>query len=91
MLDANAINSALEKLNYVDIGTRTHCLEDTRVSILADLKSWAFTDEQPVCWLYGPVGAGKSTIAATIAFQLRKDNRLAAFYTCKGDEKLGQL
>ncbi|KAF8227391.1 hypothetical protein L208DRAFT_1029019, partial [Tricholoma matsutake] len=39
----------------------------------------------PVCWLEGPAGSGKSTIAHTIAKQCDGDNRLAfSFFFSRG-------
>jgi hypothetical protein len=44
------------------------CMENTRTKVLEDIQNWAEDkDGVPVCWLYGPAGSGKSTIAHTIA------------------------
>ncbi|TFK58898.1 hypothetical protein BDN72DRAFT_884111 [Pluteus cervinus] len=86
----NQIKAALKKLHYVEIIAGDQCLADTRVSMLADIKHWAQENKAPVLWLYGPAGTGKSTIAATVASQLKRAERLAAFYTCKRNhEALG--
>jgi NACHT domain len=43
------------------------CMENTRTRVLQDIRNWAEDkDGVPVCWLYGPAGSGKSTIAHTI-------------------------
>jgi hypothetical protein len=48
----------------------TTCQPETRERVLRDLFGWAERDDgQTVCWLYGPAGSGKSTIAHTIAEQ----------------------
>jgi hypothetical protein len=40
------------------------CMENTRTEVLWRINSWAQDkDGLPVCWLYGPAGSGKSTIA----------------------------
>ncbi|TFK63538.1 hypothetical protein BDN72DRAFT_803160, partial [Pluteus cervinus] len=79
------LKETLEKLNYTDIEPGEQCLENTRVTILADIKHWAQSSEQPVLWLCGPAGTGKSTIAASVVSQLKDDSQLAAYYTCKRD------
>ncbi|TFK57844.1 hypothetical protein BDN72DRAFT_806551, partial [Pluteus cervinus] len=81
------VTKALEKLNYVEIVPGNQCLEHTKVSTLADIQDWAHSSVEPVFWLHGPAGTGKSTIAATVASQLKDDGRLAAFYTCRRDQK----
>ncbi|KAJ7589529.1 hypothetical protein C8J56DRAFT_34798 [Mycena floridula] len=43
------------------------CAPETRKEVLAELDKWAQGHGDPVCWLYGPAGAGKSTIAHTVA------------------------
>ncbi|KAJ7598245.1 hypothetical protein C8J56DRAFT_163140 [Mycena floridula] len=43
------------------------CAPKTREGVLAELDKWAQGQGDPVCWLYGPAGAGKSTIAHTVA------------------------
>ena len=44
------------------------CQEGTRDQVMNDVIAWAEKENgRPVCWLRGPAGAGKSTIAHTIA------------------------
>jgi ABC-type molybdenum transport system ATPase subunit/photorepair protein PhrA len=41
--------------------------------------------EHPVCWLRGPAGTGKSTIAHTIAVEIDSEQRMAAtFFYSRG-------
>ena len=48
----------------------TTCQPETRERVLRDLTDWAERDDdKAMCWLYGPAGSGKSTIAHTIAEQ----------------------
>ncbi|TFK59105.1 hypothetical protein BDN72DRAFT_745144, partial [Pluteus cervinus] len=64
------------------------CLENTRVSTLADIDQWAQKGfQQAILWLCGPAGTGKSTIAATVALKFKGSKELAAFYTCRRDHK----
>ncbi|TFK68146.1 WD40 repeat-like protein [Pluteus cervinus] len=85
--DQSKANQALERLNYTEIVPGNQCLENTRVSFLADIENWVLDRGQPVLWLHGPAGTGKSTIATTVAQQLETAGRLAAFYTCRRDQK----
>ncbi|KIK71540.1 hypothetical protein GYMLUDRAFT_211865, partial [Collybiopsis luxurians FD-317 M1] len=66
------------------------CHPGTRESILEDLENWVHLDpsrSNPVRWLYGPAGAGKSAIAQTLAETLMRDNNLAAsFFFWRSDD-----
>jgi NACHT domain len=58
------------------------CQENTRETVLRKIVEWAENGNGcPVCWLVGPAGSGKSTIAHTIAQRYDKgedgQNRLA--------------
>jgi len=54
------------------------CQEDTRKSVLEMVMAWVESnDDHPICWLQGPAGSGKSTIAHTIAQQCDEENMLA--------------
>lgn len=46
------------------------CADDTREGVLNRITQWAENETDhthPICWLYGPAGTGKSSIAHTIA------------------------
>ncbi|KAL5341946.1 hypothetical protein BJX70DRAFT_11388 [Aspergillus crustosus] len=62
------------------------CLENTRVALLKDVEHWATTkDSQPVFWLQGIAGTGKTTIAKTIARTFSENSSLAAsFFFSRG-------
>ena len=78
VLDA-AYNSQARQAEYA-----TTCQPETRERVLRDLKDWARRDDdQVVCWLYGPAGSGKSTIAHTIAEQC-EDKLGASFFFSRG-------
>jgi NACHT domain len=58
------------------------CQENTRETVLRKIVEWAENGNGcPVCWLVGPAGSGKSTVAHTIAQRYDKEedgqNRLA--------------
>ncbi|KAJ7599710.1 hypothetical protein C8J56DRAFT_1040 [Mycena floridula] len=56
------------------------CAPKTRESVLAELDKWARGQGDPVCWLYGPAGAGKSTIAHSVALDCDKKKCLGFSY-----------
>ncbi|KAJ7598331.1 hypothetical protein C8J56DRAFT_164695 [Mycena floridula] len=56
------------------------CAPKTREDVLAELDKWAQGDGDPVCWLHGPAGAGKSTIAHTVALDCDKKKCLGFSY-----------
>ncbi|KAF8221537.1 hypothetical protein L208DRAFT_1414867 [Tricholoma matsutake] len=62
------------------------CQEGTREDVLRKISAWCGENTgYPVCWLEGPAGSGKSTIAHTIAKQCDDDNRLAfSFFFSRG-------
>ena len=55
------------------------CLPGTRTRILQIILDWANGAGHPVCWLRGPAGTGKSTIAHTSA-NILKDILAASFF-----------
>jgi hypothetical protein len=56
------------------------CQEGTRTRILQEIRQWADGAGHPVCWLSGPAGAGKTTIAHNIAQEYDRKGRLAATF-----------
>jgi hypothetical protein len=57
------------------------CKKGTRKEVLRTVENWAQEkDGPPVCWLYGPAGAGKSTIAHAIAERYDERKKLAFSY-----------
>ncbi|KAJ7575761.1 hypothetical protein C8J56DRAFT_837880, partial [Mycena floridula] len=56
------------------------CAPETRKDVLAELDKWARGNGDPVCWLYGPAGAGKSTIAHSVALDCDKKKCLGFSY-----------
>src|SRR6201996_5458939 len=52
----------------------TICHPGTRTRVLNQIQSWVRGDGPSTMWLYGPAGAGKSTIAYTIAEQCDKQS-----------------
>jgi NACHT domain len=66
------------------------CQPDTRTKILDIIGRWVNGTGHPVCWLHGPAGTGKSTIAHTVAERCEKSGQLAGtffFSRKKGDRE----
>jgi hypothetical protein len=65
------------------------CLPNTRKEVLKNILEWAVGDDKrPICWLRGPAGSGKSTVAHTVAERCHQRDELAAtffFSRGKGD------
>ena len=62
--------------------TTKQCLAGTRVEILAEIEQWACSpnpNTQPVFWLKGAAGTGKSAIAHTLAVQFDHYNEMGSF------------
>ena len=62
--------------------TTKQCLTGTRVEILAEIEDWARSPDpntQPVFWLNGAAGTGKSAIAHTLAVRFNHCNELGSF------------
>ena len=56
------------------------CQPDTQDQILRAIRSWADRMDPRVCWLSGPAGTGKTTIAHTIAKEYDERGQLAATF-----------
>ncbi|KAJ7581721.1 hypothetical protein C8J56DRAFT_250734 [Mycena floridula] len=56
------------------------CAPGTREELLGILDGWTRGEDELVCWLHGPAGAGKSTLALTVAKICHDQNRLAFSY-----------
>jgi len=74
-----------DAVDHMHYPSNSFCLEGTRVAVLEDIKSWAKDPKSPtVCWLPGLAGTGKSTIARTIARDLKGSSFGGAFFFKKG-------
>ena len=59
------------------------CQPETQTDILDAIRAWAdgsTTETNCVCWLSGPAGTGKTTVAHTIATEYANSGRLAASF-----------
>ncbi|KAH7909837.1 hypothetical protein BJ138DRAFT_1010038, partial [Hygrophoropsis aurantiaca] len=57
------------------------CLQGTRVEVLNCISSWIETEgSQPICWLNGLAGSGKSAIAQRVAETYYEKKQLAASF-----------
>ncbi|KAJ8088120.1 hypothetical protein PM082_013671 [Marasmius tenuissimus] len=67
---------------------RGKCLEGTRREVLRIIRLWllAKRKEDPICWLSGAAGVGKSAIAMTIAKACEEEGRLvSSFFFFRSD------
>ena len=59
------------------------CQPETQTYVLGAIRAWAnssTTNASQVCWLSGPAGTGKTTVAHTIAAEYDRKSRLAASF-----------
>ncbi|KAG8896722.1 hypothetical protein FRC00_005406, partial [Tulasnella sp. 408] len=57
------------------------CLPETRVDILTRINDWARGEKsEPVFWLHGRAGKGKSAIASTVAYGWREQKASCALF-----------
>lgn len=65
----------------MDASERTECLEGTRAETIQFITDWATgpVGSYNVLWLHALAGAGKSTLATTMANHFRRMRRLGAF------------
>ncbi|KAF6789677.1 vegetative incompatibility protein het-e-1 [Colletotrichum sojae] len=76
------------RYDSADVQDSPRCGSGTRISIQETLRYWADDDSaEPLFWLVGPAGTGKSTIARTVVDSYAQDNRLVAGYFFKRGEQ----
>lgn len=62
-----------------------HCLPQTRIEILQEIRTWANGHGEQIFWLSGWAGTGKSTIARTVAQEYYdKKCLVASFFFSRG-------
>ncbi|KAF2221590.1 hypothetical protein BDZ85DRAFT_301833 [Elsinoe ampelina] len=68
------------------------CLDGTQSRVLEHIEDWMeSTEERTIYWMTGPVGAGKSTIARTIASTVcsrRRNGLVASFFFRRSEQTL---
>ncbi|KAJ7739161.1 hypothetical protein B0H16DRAFT_1424642 [Mycena metata] len=81
-------SAALEALyDSADSFPQPRCHPKTRTEMLAKLYNWLTEDAsaQPIRWLHGPAGAGKSAIMQTLCRQLQEAGRLGGAFFFERD------
>ncbi|KAI9926047.1 hypothetical protein ASPWEDRAFT_25867 [Aspergillus wentii DTO 134E9] len=70
---------------------KPRCLEGTRASLVTQIKIWSQGPwSEPIFWLRGMAGTGKSTVALTIAHHLHENGLLGgSFFFSRGRGDLG--
>ncbi|KAF6783480.1 vegetative incompatibility protein het-e-1 [Colletotrichum sojae] len=72
----------------VDFQNSSKCESGTRIRIRETIHHWANdSSAEPLFWLSGPAGTGKSTIARTVADSFAGEKRLVAGYFFKRGEQ----
>ncbi|KAJ7922353.1 hypothetical protein B0H13DRAFT_1603825, partial [Mycena leptocephala] len=82
---------ALDALyDSADSFPQPRCHPETRTQMLDDLLEWAVQDKlsQPIRWLHGPAGAGKSAIMQTLCQKLQDVNRIGGAFFFKRAQPL---
>jgi hypothetical protein len=76
----------VHEATYDSMGSVSGCLEGTRQEIIGKVVEWIDRrSDQPMCWLNGSAGSGKSAISRTIANLCEGSNRLgASFFFLRG-------
>ncbi|KAK0232616.1 hypothetical protein IW262DRAFT_5806 [Armillaria fumosa] len=69
-------------------GTPGECLEGTRTAILEDIMTWIMdgSDTRCVCWLNSVAGAGKSTVARSVAHWAADRGILGGSFFCSRND-----
>lgn len=71
---------------YDSINAVSGCTTGTRREVIGRIIEWVDgRSDQPICWLYGAAGSGKSAISKTVAELCAEVNRLgASFFFIRG-------
>lgn len=72
--------------SYKGRDARVGCLKGTRTLAIAEISTWKDdTKANPICWMRGPAGYGKSAISQTVAELCARNKTLAAsFFFLRG-------
>lgn len=75
------------RYDSTDIQESPRCESQTRFRVRETIYNWADECAEPLFWLAGPAGTGKSTIARTVADTFFNEKRLVAGYFFKKGER----
>jgi hypothetical protein len=84
--DLHSLLSPVANAAYNRSGRVARCQDGTREELIATIKTWVDKgSDQPICWLNGPAGAGKSAVSQTFAEWCdAKDILVASFFFLRG-------
>jgi len=82
--DLNELLAPVIDATYSRSGPVARCYRGTREDVIAKIKLWV-KEGDPICWLNGPAGSGKSAISQTVAEWYAAKSRLAGnFFFLRG-------
>ncbi|KAH8202864.1 hypothetical protein TruAng_002917 [Truncatella angustata] len=85
-IELPTVNEA--RYDSADVQDSPRCEDGTRASIQEKIAQWASEEVgEPLLWLLGPAGTGKSTIARTVANSFAEKKQLLAGYFFKRGEQ----
>ncbi|KAH8752748.1 hypothetical protein F5883DRAFT_353793, partial [Diaporthe sp. PMI_573] len=76
------------RYDSADVQGSSKCENGTRIRVQETITQWAREDSaEPLFWLVGPAGTGKSTVARTVADSFARSKQLVAGYFFKRGEQ----
>ncbi|KAK7464933.1 hypothetical protein VKT23_006141 [Stygiomarasmius scandens] len=66
--------------NSAENESASTCLPNTRGDVMGEIETWARDGSHIICWVYGPAGSGKSTVARTVVEEY-KDRAFTFFFS----------
>ncbi|KAF8988266.1 hypothetical protein BDQ17DRAFT_1435096 [Cyathus striatus] len=79
LIDATCLKAGHEAVEKVDC---PKCYPETQVAFINDIMSWVNSSnpKEKIMWMKGPVGAGKSSIAQSVAQRCKQERKLISSF-----------
>ncbi|KAF8990745.1 hypothetical protein BDQ17DRAFT_1433538 [Cyathus striatus] len=79
LIEAACLQAGHEAVERVD---RPKCHPDTRLAVTDDIMNWVNSSnpKERILWMKGPAGAGKSSVAQTIAQRCKNEGKLISSF-----------